>query len=50
MNSNTNREIMGIVTIIVGIVFIIYPPIFSYLIGILLVVFGIVELINREMD
>ena len=49
MNSNTNREIMGIIAIIVGIIFILYPLLVAYLVGILLIIYGIMELINRGM-
>jgi len=47
MNSKTNREIMGIVAIIVGVIFIIDPAIVAYIIGIVLVAYGIMELITN---
>ena len=50
MNSNTRREIMGVIAIIVGIIFIIDPPIVGYLLGVLLIIYGIMELVNRGMD
>ncbi len=50
MNSNTNREIIGIVAIIVGVLILIYPLLVGYLVGIFLVIFGIMELINRGMS
>jgi uncharacterized membrane protein HdeD (DUF308 family) len=50
MNSETYREIMGIVAIIVGVVFIIDPAIVAYLLGIILVIYGIFELLNRGMS
>ena len=49
MNSKTNREIMGIVAIIVGVIFIIDPTIVAYIIGIVLVAYGIMELITNGM-
>ena len=49
MNSKTNREIMGIVAIIVGLIFIIDPAIVAYIIGIVLVAYGIMELITNGM-
>jgi uncharacterized membrane protein HdeD (DUF308 family) len=50
MNSETYREIMGIVAIIGGVVFIIDPAIVAYLLGIILVIYGIMELLNRGMS
>jgi len=50
MNSNTRREIMGVIAIIVGIIFIIDPPIVAYLLGVLLIIYGIMELVNRGME
>ncbi|WP_255590894.1 hypothetical protein [Methanobacterium spitsbergense] len=41
---------MGIIAIIVGIIFILDPPIVAYLLGVLLIIYGILELINRGMD
>ena len=49
MNSKTNREIMGIVAIIVGVIFIIDPAIVAYIIGIVLIAYGIMELITNGM-
>ena len=50
MNSNTRREIMGIVAIIVGIIFIVAPAIVAYLLGVILIIYGIMELVNRGME
>ncbi|HSQ02029.1 MAG TPA: hypothetical protein VLM77_02140 [Methanobacterium sp.] len=50
MNSKTNREIIGIIAIIVGILIILYPLLVGYLVGIFLVIYGIMELINRGMS
>ena len=50
MNSNTRREVMGIIAIIVGIIFIIDPAIVAYLLGIILIIYGIMELVNRGME
>jgi uncharacterized membrane protein HdeD (DUF308 family) len=50
MNSNTYRQIMGIIAIIVGIFFIIDPAIVAYLLGIVLIAYGLMELINRGME
>ena len=50
MNSKTNREIIGIIAIIVGILIILYPLLVGYLVGIFLVIYGIMELINRGME
>ncbi len=50
MNSNTRREIMGIIAIIVGIVFIVAPYVLPWLLGIILIIYGIMELLNRGMD
>lgn len=50
MNSNTRREIMGIIAIIVGIIFIVAPYVLPWLLGILLIIYGIMELINRGME
>jgi uncharacterized membrane protein HdeD (DUF308 family) len=50
MNSNTKKEIMGIIAIIVGVIFIVDPAIVAYLLGVLLIIYGILELINRGTD
>ena len=50
MNSKTYREIMGIIAIIVGVIFIIDPAIVAYLLGIVLIAYGIMELINRGIE
>jgi len=50
MNSKTYRAIMGIIAIIVGILFIIDPPIVAYLLGIVLLAYGIMELMNIGME
>ena len=39
MKSNTRREIMGIIAIIVGIVFIVVPVVLPWLLGILLIIY-----------
>ncbi len=49
MNTETYREIMGIIAIIIGVIFIIDPAIVAYLLGIVLIAYGIMELINRRM-
>jgi len=50
MNTNTRREIMGIVAIIVGIIFILDTAIVAYLLGVLLIVYGIMELVDRGTE
>jgi uncharacterized membrane protein HdeD (DUF308 family) len=50
MNSETYREIMGIIAIIIGVFFIIDPAIVAYLLGIVLIAYGIMELINRGLE
>jgi uncharacterized membrane protein HdeD (DUF308 family) len=50
MNSETYRVITGIIAIIVGVIFIIDPAILAYILGIVLVAYGIMELINRGME
>jgi uncharacterized membrane protein HdeD (DUF308 family) len=50
MNSNVRREIMGIIAIIIGIIFIVAPVVLPWLLGIVLIVYGIMELINRGME
>jgi uncharacterized membrane protein HdeD (DUF308 family) len=50
MNSDTYRQIMGIIAIIVGIFFIIDPAIVAYLLGIVLIAYGLMELINRGKE
>ncbi|MFZ0441376.1 MAG: hypothetical protein WAL81_01940 [Methanobacterium sp.] len=50
MNSKTYRAIMGIIAIIVGIIFIIDPLIVAYLLGIVLLAYGIMELMNIGME
>jgi len=47
MNSETYREIMGIIAILVGVFFIVDPAVVAYLLGIILIIYGIMELINR---
>ena len=46
MNSKTRRDLMGIIAIIVGIIFIIDPKIVAYLLGIILILYGIMELVS----
>jgi uncharacterized membrane protein HdeD (DUF308 family) len=50
MNPKTYRDMLAIVAIIVGIVFILDPAIVAYLLGIVLIAYGIMELFNRRMD
>lgn len=50
MNSKTRREVMGIIAIIVGIIFIIDPKIVAYLLGVILIIYGIMELISRGRE
>ncbi len=50
MDSKTYRQIMGIIAIIVGIIFIVDPSIVAYLLGIVLIAYGVMELINRGME
>ena len=50
MKSNTRREVMGIIAIIVGIVFIVEPVVLPWLLGIILIIYGIMELVNRGME
>ena len=51
MNSNTRREIMGIIAIIVGIIFILASSDSSLsCLGIILIIYGIMELVNRGME
>jgi uncharacterized membrane protein HdeD (DUF308 family) len=49
MNSETYREIMGIIAILVGVFFIVDPAVVAYLLGLILIIYGIMELINREI-
>ncbi|MBP2046569.1 DUF3096 domain-containing protein [Methanobacterium aggregans] len=46
MESDTNREILGIIAIIIGVLMIIYPQLVGYLVGIFLVIYGIMTLIK----
>jgi uncharacterized membrane protein HdeD (DUF308 family) len=41
--------VMGIIAILVGVFFIVDPAVVAYLLGIILIIYGIMELINREM-
>jgi uncharacterized membrane protein HdeD (DUF308 family) len=50
MNSNTRREVMGIIAIIVGIIFLIDTKVVAYLLGVILIIYGIMELVNRGME
>ena len=50
MNSKTRREVMGIIAIIVGIIFIIDPKIVAYLLGVILIIYGIMELVSRGRE
>jgi uncharacterized membrane protein HdeD (DUF308 family) len=49
MDSKTYQQIMGIIAIIVGIIFIVDPAIVAYLLGIVLIAYGLMELINIGM-
>lgn len=48
MNTKINSQLMGIIAIIVGVVFIIDPAIVAYIIGIVLIAYGIMELLFKE--
>jgi uncharacterized membrane protein HdeD (DUF308 family) len=50
MNSKTRRAVMGIIAIIVGIIFIIDPKIVAYLLGVILIIYGIMELVSRGRE
>ena len=50
MDSKAYRQIMGIIAIVVGVIFIVDPAIVAYLLGIVLIGYGVMELINREME
>ena len=38
---------MGIITIILGILMLIYPQLVGYLVGIFLIIYGVMELLKR---
>ncbi len=44
---DTNRELMGIIAIILGILMLIYPQLVGYLVGIFLIIYGVMELLKR---
>jgi uncharacterized membrane protein HdeD (DUF308 family) len=50
MNPETYRDITAIVAIIVGVFFIVDPSMVAYLLGIVLIVYGLMELIRRVME
>ena len=50
MNPETYRDITAIVAIIVGVFFIVDPSMVAYLLGIVLIVYGFMELIRRVME
>jgi uncharacterized membrane protein HdeD (DUF308 family) len=50
MKTETRREVMGIIAIIVGIIFIIDPPIVAYLLGVILIIYGIMELVTQGRE
>ena len=50
MKSNTNHEIVAVIAIVVGILILVYPLLVGYLAGIFVIIFGIMELINRGMN
>ncbi|HOI70671.1 MAG TPA: DUF3096 domain-containing protein [Methanobacterium sp.] len=45
MRDQTTKEIIGIVAIIIGILIIVYPALLTWLVGIFLVIYGVLELI-----
>lgn len=47
MQSDTNRELMGVIAIIVGILMFIYPQLVGYLVGIFLIIYGVMELLKK---
>ena len=49
MNPETYRDITAIIAIIVGIFFIVDPANVAYLIGIVLIAYGLMEVIRRVM-
>jgi uncharacterized membrane protein HdeD (DUF308 family) len=50
MNPETYRDITAIVAIIVGVFFIVDPSMVAYLLGIVLIAYGLMELIRRVME
>ncbi|MDD3985146.1 MAG: hypothetical protein PHY59_04490 [Methanobacterium sp.] len=50
MKPITKREVMSLIAIILGIIFILRPEVAVWLLGILLVIYGIMELINRGLE
>lgn len=50
MNPETYRDITAIVAIIVGVFFIVDPSIVAYLLGVVLIAYGLMELLRRIME
>ena len=50
MNPETYRDITAIVAIIIGVLFIVDPSIVAYLLGVVLIAYGLMELIRRVME
>jgi len=46
MKSDVKPQILGIIAIIFGILILIFPPLLSYLVGIFLIAYGILEVIK----
>ncbi|MCZ3364706.1 MULTISPECIES: DUF3096 domain-containing protein [Methanobacterium] len=46
MKSDAKPQILGIIAIIFGILILIFPPLLSYLVGIFLIAYGILEVIK----
>ena len=49
MNPETYRDITALVAIVIGIFFIVDPAIVAYLLGIVLIAYGLMELMRRVM-
>jgi len=50
MKPITKHKVMSLISIIVGIVFILHPEAVAWLLGILLIIYGIMELIYKGME
>jgi len=46
MRSDTTPQLMGIIAILIGILIIIYPALVAYIVGIVLIAYGILEVIK----
>jgi drug/metabolite transporter (DMT)-like permease len=44
--TDRNRQILGIIAIVVGIAFIIRPDLIGYIAGIILIIYGALEIIR----